>query len=327
MKFQKFTPYLWFEYPRAKEAVEFYCSVFENSKIFSSDETVIEFELDGTNFAAFQAAGDFPAEKVPKFSEAISLMVSCNDQDETDSLWSRLVAEGGKEQPCGWCRDKFGVSWQVVPKRFVEMMKTGTPDQTKRVVAAMMKMKKVVIADLEQAFTNGESDTNKMKHTITKETIEPFVCMGLPHKGPYKLIGNKFKEMFGALHGGDGTGCEAHAHTNGKALGLYLDNPDCTAEEDLRSYAAVKVTDPDGTWPEGFTKVEVSGGKVAVMTILGGYEQLASAWESFGPRIMEQGWKFAVGENRIAHEIYEVMDMQDPTKNVTKLVMFLGDEN
>lgn len=147
MKVQKITPYLWFD-NQAQEAANFYCSVFPNSKITSDGGMVVEFELDGTNFIALNGGPQF------KFNEAISFYVLCDDQEEIDRLWNVLIADGGSEGRCSWYKDKFGVSWQIVPKRFVEMMKTGTPEQTKRVIAAMMSMSKMIITDFEIAFNN-----------------------------------------------------------------------------------------------------------------------------------------------------------------------------
>jgi len=145
MKFQKITPYLWFN-NQAKEAAEFYCSIFDNSKIISDSGMLIEFELDGLNFIALNGGPQY------QFNEAVSFYVLCNDQKEVDRLWNSLTTNGGSEGNCSWCKDKYGVSWQIVPKRFIEMMKTGTPEQTQRVIGAMMKMRKMIIADFEKAF-------------------------------------------------------------------------------------------------------------------------------------------------------------------------------
>ena len=152
MKFQKITPYLWFD-TQAKEAAEFYCSIFANSEITSDGGTVIEFTLDGTNFIALNGGPQF------KFNEAVSFYVLCDDQEEIDRLWNELITDGGNEGRCSWCKDKYGVSWQIVPKRFIEMMKTGTPEQTQMVIGAMMKMNKMIIEEFERAF-KGESNTN-----------------------------------------------------------------------------------------------------------------------------------------------------------------------
>ena len=149
MKFQKITPYLWFD-TKAKEAAEFYCSIFDNSEIISDGGTLVEFVLDGINFIALNGGPQF------QFNEAVSFYVLCKDQKEINYLWDKLTSDGGSEGRCGWCKDKYGVSWQIVPKRFVEIMKTGTPEQTKRVIGAMMKMNKMIIADFERAFSNGK---------------------------------------------------------------------------------------------------------------------------------------------------------------------------
>lgn len=102
--------------------------------------------MDGTNFIALNGGPQF------KFNEAISFYVLCEDQEEIDRLWYQLTADGGSEGRCGWCKHRFGVSWQIVPKRFIEMMKTGTPEQTNRVIEAIMNMKKIVIDSFEKAF-------------------------------------------------------------------------------------------------------------------------------------------------------------------------------
>ena len=145
MKFQKITPYLWFN-NQAKEAAEFYCSIFDNSKVTSNGGIIVEFELDGTNFIALNGGPQF------KFNEAVSFYVLCDDQEEIERLWHTLTSNGGSEGNCSWCKDKYGVSWQIVPKAFIDMMKTGTQEQTQRVIGAMMKMRKMIIKDFEEAF-------------------------------------------------------------------------------------------------------------------------------------------------------------------------------
>jgi predicted 3-demethylubiquinone-9 3-methyltransferase (glyoxalase superfamily) len=145
MNLQKIIPYLWFD-DQAQEAAKFYCSIFDNSKILTDGGTIVEFELDGTNFIALNGGPQF------KFNEAISFYVVCENQEEVDQLWNQLTLNGGSEGRCSWCKDKFGVSWQIVPKRFIEMMKTGTPEQSQRVIGAMLKMNKMVIEDFEIAF-------------------------------------------------------------------------------------------------------------------------------------------------------------------------------
>ena len=153
---QKITPFLWFD-GKAEEAIKLYTSVFKNSKIiniaywaesspFPKDQVMTgTFELDGQKFYAFDAGPQF------KFTEAISFFVNCETQEEIDHFWNKLTADGGQESMCGWLKDKFGVSWQIVPPVLVQLL--GDKDQAKsgRVMQAMMKMKKIIIADLEKA--------------------------------------------------------------------------------------------------------------------------------------------------------------------------------
>lgn len=142
---QKISPFLWFDY-QGREAAKFYCSIFENAVIHSESELVVEFELEGLRFTALNGGPRY------QFTEAISFQVFCEDQEEVDHFWNSFVAEGGEEQMCGWCKDRFGLSWQVIPKRFVELMGTGTEEQNQRVMDAMLKMKKMIVSDLEAAF-------------------------------------------------------------------------------------------------------------------------------------------------------------------------------
>ena len=146
----RITPFLWFD-GNAEDAVNFYLSVFKNSrrldKVDSAiDSTVpkgkvitISFELDGQAFVALNGGPNF------KFTEAISFMIRCENQQEIDYYWSKLTADGGAEVQCGWLKDKFGLSWQVVPARIGELI------STPKGMEAMMKMKKLDIAELERA--------------------------------------------------------------------------------------------------------------------------------------------------------------------------------
>jgi predicted 3-demethylubiquinone-9 3-methyltransferase (glyoxalase superfamily) len=152
---QKITPCLWFD-TEGEEAATFYTSVFPNSKILDvvrygsagprPEGTVmtVSFELDGQKFVALNGGPDFT------FNEAISFQVSCETQEEVDSFWSRL-SEGGEEGPCGWLKDRFGVSWQIIPTVLPELL--GDPDREKsqRVMQAMLNMKKIEIPALEEA--------------------------------------------------------------------------------------------------------------------------------------------------------------------------------
>ena len=144
-KLQKITPNLWFD-NQAREAAEFYCSIFKNSKIHSVSDLVVEFELDGMQFTGLNGGPRH------QFTEAISFIVYCEDQEEVDYFWDSFVSNGGREDMCSWCKDKYGLSWQIIPVRFIEMMKTGKPAQVKRVVDVMLNMRKMIVADFEKAF-------------------------------------------------------------------------------------------------------------------------------------------------------------------------------
>ena len=151
---KKITPHLWFN-REAKEAAEFYCSVFPNSKVTnvttlhetpSGTVDIVAFELSGQPFMAISAGPLF------KFNEAISFMVHCDTQEEIDYYWEQLSAGGDPEaQQCGWLKDKFGLSWQVVPNEMDEMMRDGTREQISRVTQAFLKMKKFNLAELRKA--------------------------------------------------------------------------------------------------------------------------------------------------------------------------------
>ena len=152
---QKITPCLWFDI-EGEEAAEFYTSVFPSSKIVDvarygeggprPEGTVmtVTFELDGQRFVALNGGPEFT------FNEAISFQVSCETQEEVDVFWSTL-SEGGEEGPCGWLKDRYGVSWQIVPTRLPELL--GDPDREKsqRVMVAMLSMRKIEIDGLERA--------------------------------------------------------------------------------------------------------------------------------------------------------------------------------
>jgi predicted 3-demethylubiquinone-9 3-methyltransferase (glyoxalase superfamily) len=151
----KITPWLWFD-TEGEEAARFYTSVFPNSKIVEITHygsagprpegmvLTVVFELDGQQLAALNGGPDFT------FNEAISLEVGCKDQDEVDRYWSKL-SEGGEAGPCGWLKDKYGVSWQIVPTVLGELLADPDREKAQRVMAAMLKMKKIEIAELERA--------------------------------------------------------------------------------------------------------------------------------------------------------------------------------
>ena len=147
------TPHLWFD-KEAREAAEFYCRVFPNSKVTSvttlrdtpsGDCDVVAFELSGQPFMAISAGPLFT------FNESISFMVPCDDQEQIDYYWTNLSADPQAEQ-CGWLKDKYGVSWQIVPRDLNRMLETGTPEQVKRVTEAFLKMKKFDLAELRRAY-------------------------------------------------------------------------------------------------------------------------------------------------------------------------------
>lgn len=155
-RMQKITPFLWFD-DKAEEAMNFYVSIFKNSKcgrISRYGEAgpgpkgtvmVATFQLEGQEFMALNGGPHF------KFTEAISLVVSCETQDEVDAFWEKL-SEGGAKGQCGWLKDKFGLSWQIVPTALGELMSGPDPEKSKRVMTAMLQMKKLDIKTLKQAY-------------------------------------------------------------------------------------------------------------------------------------------------------------------------------
>lgn len=142
---QKITPCLWFD-KNGKEAAAFYCSLFPNSKIISTTPLVTEFLLSGQKFMTLNGGPKF------QFTEAISLMVNCDDQAEVDFFWEKLTENGGEESMCGWLKDKYGLSWQIVPKQLITVMSSGTQEQQKRAMDAFSTMRKLNIATIEKAF-------------------------------------------------------------------------------------------------------------------------------------------------------------------------------
>jgi predicted 3-demethylubiquinone-9 3-methyltransferase (glyoxalase superfamily) len=156
---QKITPFLWYD-NNAEEAVNLYISVFKNSKITNiarygdagpgpkGSVMTIAFQLEGQDFIALNGGPMF------KFTEAISLSVDCKTQQEVDELWEKLSA-GGQPGQCGWLKDRFGLSWQIVPSALVEMLQDKNAEKSNRVMQAMMQMRKIDIARLRQAYENG----------------------------------------------------------------------------------------------------------------------------------------------------------------------------
>jgi predicted 3-demethylubiquinone-9 3-methyltransferase (glyoxalase superfamily) len=156
---QKIVPFLWFD-GKAEEAMNFYASIFKNSKIGDvtrygkagpgPEGTVISatFELEGQKFYALNGGPQFA------FTPAISFFVNCETQQEVDELWEKLSA-GGQEQPCGWLQDKFGLSWQIIPTILGKLLGDKDPAKAQRVMQAMLQMKKIDIARLKQAYGQG----------------------------------------------------------------------------------------------------------------------------------------------------------------------------
>jgi len=153
---QKITPFLWFD-GNAEEAMNFYTSIFKNSKIGRITRygdagpgpkgTVMSatFQLDGQEFMALNGGPQF------KFTEAISFFVNCETQEEVDELWEKL-SEGGQKSRCGWLKDKYGLSWQIIPSALGKMLGDKNPEKSQRVMKAMLQMDKIDIKGLEQAY-------------------------------------------------------------------------------------------------------------------------------------------------------------------------------
>lgn len=146
---QKITPFLWFD-GQAEEAMNFYLSIFKNAKVLNVHRAngkvmSVTFELEGQQFIGLNAGPQF------KFTEAVSFFVNCETQAEVDELWEKL-SEGGQKSRCGWLKDKFGLSWQIIPKALGQLMSDPDPGKSQAVMQAMLKMNKIVIADLQRAY-------------------------------------------------------------------------------------------------------------------------------------------------------------------------------
>jgi predicted 3-demethylubiquinone-9 3-methyltransferase (glyoxalase superfamily) len=150
------TPNLWFD-TQSQEAAEFYCSIFPNSRIVNIMHyteagpreagmvLTVDFELNGQRFTAINGGPEFT------FSEAVSFLIECEDQDEIDRYWEALQAGGGQEGPCGWCKDRYGVSWQVVPTGMDDLFRDPDKDRARRAMEAMLKMRKIDMAEIQRA--------------------------------------------------------------------------------------------------------------------------------------------------------------------------------
>ncbi|OGO26817.1 MAG: hypothetical protein A2Z16_07345 [Chloroflexi bacterium RBG_16_54_18] len=156
---QKITPYLWFDH-QAEEAVNFYTSIFKDSKILNMSRLPAEapgqsgpvitatFQIEGQDFMALNGGPMY------RFTEAVSFFVSCKTQEEVDYYWDRLL-DGGEAQMCGWLKDKYGLSWQIIPEALGQLMGDPDPEKARRVMEAMLKMVKIDIAELKQAYEQG----------------------------------------------------------------------------------------------------------------------------------------------------------------------------
>ncbi len=153
---QRIFPMLWYD-GQAEEAANFYCSIFENSRVTKVSRygdrgpgpkgsvMVAEFEIDGQKFTALNGGPQF------KFNESVSFVISCESQDEVDYYWEKLTADGGQESMCGWLKDKYGLSWQVTPSRLLELVQSDDLGKSQRAMQAMMQMRKIDIAKIEEA--------------------------------------------------------------------------------------------------------------------------------------------------------------------------------
>ncbi len=148
---KKITPFLWFD-TQAEEAMNFYVSLFQNSKVLGVSRGPdgkafsVSFDLDGQEFMGLNAGPHY------KFNEAVSMYVNCENQAEVDEFWSKLTADGGEESMCGWLKDKYGLSWQIIPKQLGQLIGGPDPVKSKRAMDAMLKMQKIVVADLQKAY-------------------------------------------------------------------------------------------------------------------------------------------------------------------------------
>jgi predicted 3-demethylubiquinone-9 3-methyltransferase (glyoxalase superfamily) len=175
VKQPRIVPNLWFD-TEAEEAAKFYVSVFKNSRVVSRTHytegapreagmvMTVEFELDGQRFVGINGGPQF------KFDEAVSFQITCKDQDEVDYYWERLTSGGGLEGPCGWCKDKFGLSWQVVPSGMDVILSDPDSERAQRAMEAMLKMRKLDIAELERAAAGPDEPADEPDEETEDET-------------------------------------------------------------------------------------------------------------------------------------------------------------
>lgn len=147
MSKSQITPCLWCK-DNAHEKAQYYCAIFPNSQIIGSHPAMTTFELNGSRFQALNGGIDFP------YNESISFTIDCKDQAEVDYYWDKFIADGGMPMDCAWCQDKYGMRWQIVPVQLSKLMMD--PDRVKadKVMAAMVKMQKIIVADLEAAYNS-----------------------------------------------------------------------------------------------------------------------------------------------------------------------------
>ncbi|NUS73485.1 MAG: VOC family protein [Corynebacteriales bacterium] len=154
---QKITPCLWFD-TQAEDAANYYCSIFKNSRISSINYygesgprpagtvLLVNFEIEGEAFVALNGGPEF------KFNESISFYVDCESQEEIDELWEKLTVDGGAPGQCGWLKDKYGVSWQIVPSVLIELMSDPDPAKANAVTQALLRMRKIDLQGLKDAY-------------------------------------------------------------------------------------------------------------------------------------------------------------------------------
>jgi len=142
---QKITPFLWFD-NNAEEAAKLYTEIFKNSKLISANPMMVNFELEGIGFMALNGGPHH------KFTEAISFFVRCKNQEEVDYFWDKFIKGGGEVSQCGWLTDKFGISWQIIPDILNEYLSDPDQGRSDRVMQAMLKMQKIDIAKLKEAY-------------------------------------------------------------------------------------------------------------------------------------------------------------------------------
>jgi predicted 3-demethylubiquinone-9 3-methyltransferase (glyoxalase superfamily) len=147
IKKQKITPFLWFE-SGGQEGAEYYTGIFPDSRIISKAPMITTFELCSQRFCILEAGPH------DVFNDAVSFYVDCKDQEEVDYYWNTFISDGGEESMCGWLQDKYGVRWQIIPESLIRLSGDSDPVKAKKVVDAMLKMKKIIVADLEQAYNS-----------------------------------------------------------------------------------------------------------------------------------------------------------------------------